>query len=557
MPTGRCALQPARVLRMIKGDLMVGHLRAALRSHLLAVPHEIARAGHSPDTFCCTAPYWQIRGSDLRALHEDCRVPARRTEMDTEPDDPTVQLDPLVVGHFASGELSDLARRMLLEQQSHHQAGETAEKMAERARLMFVTLQNGPHSSGMLPCRLCATNGLLELVSKAAHALWTAHRSEIRAMCPELWDEELTRGWLLADSLGRWFDTGAAVRTVGKRAAAQTLAAAKRARAEGKRARTKAPQPEARDAAAEAARKEVWAEAYGSLLNNLQSVSRPRRPSALALVQSPAAINMPTTCPAAGEPRQPSAAADLTQADCCLLRYGASASPAPPLAVAPPEPAPAPAPAPAPSSGCLPVMERDLQRDHTMEVERLQMQHRAELGWLEAKVERLEAKVEQGEKQVEQLEQQIEKAGDKAETECLERLERNDSTWKRQYDSLRKSLDGAHERSSSAHEQLEDTDQALELAEWTITGGYDGLAAWLPPGWTAEEAKPEAGPRYAGEVIYRNLTTKESMWHHPGAQLWEDTTQVTVGNRPPAYETFCRRCDDEPPEQHRYSSESY
>ena len=233
MPTGRCALQLARVLLMNKGDLMVGHLRAALRSHLLAVPHEIARAGHSPDTFCCTAPYWQIRGSDLRALHEDGRVPARRTEMDTEPDDPTVQLDPLVVGHFASGELSDLARRMLLEQQSHLQAGETAEKMAERARLMFVTMQNGPHSSGMLPCRLCATNGLLELVSTAAHALWTAHRSEIRAMCPELWDEELTRGWLLADSLGRWFDTGAAVRTVGKRAAAQTLAAAKRARAEG------------------------------------------------------------------------------------------------------------------------------------------------------------------------------------------------------------------------------------------------------------------------------------------------------------------------------------
>ena len=266
--------------------------------------------------------------------------------MNTELENPSERLDPLVVGVFASAPLTDATRRVLLEQQTACAAVETAEKMAERARLMFVTMQNGPHSSGMLPCRLCATNGLLELVSTAAHALWTAHRSEIRAMCPELWDEELTRGWLLADSLGRWFDTGAAVRTVGKRAAAQTLAAAKRARAEGKRARTKAPQPEARDAAAEAARKEVWAEAYGSLLNGLQSVSRPHRPSALALVQSPAAINMPTTCPAAGEPRQPSAAADLTQADCCLLRFGASVSPAPPLAVAPPEPAPAPAPAP-------------------------------------------------------------------------------------------------------------------------------------------------------------------------------------------------------------------
>lgn len=479
--------------------------------------------------------------------------------MDTELENPSERLDPLVIGVFASAPLTDATRRVLLEQQTACAAVETVEKMAERARLMFMTLENGPHPSGMLPCRLHATNGLLELVSKAAHTIWTSHRSEIRVMCPELWDEELVRGWLLMDSMERWLATGAAVRTVGKRAAAQVWSASGRAKTEAKRARTNAPRPEDRDAAAEAARKEVWAEAYESLMANVpakEMVTRPRRPSALALVQVPAAIT-PTTCPAPGEPRRPAAAADLTQADCCLLRYGASLSPAPPLAVAPPEPAPAPAPAPAPSSGCLPVMERDLQRDHTMEVERLQMQHRAELGWLEAKVERLEAKVEQGEKQVEQLEQQIEKAGDKAETECLERLERNDSTWKRQYDSLRKSLDGAHERCSSAHEQLEDTDQALELAEWTITGGYDGLAAWLPPGWTAEEAKPEAGPRYAGEVIYRNLTTKESMWHHPGAQLWEDTTQVKIGNRPPAYETFCRRCDDEPPEQHRYSSQSY
>jgi hypothetical protein len=138
--------------------------------------------------------------------------------MDTELKPPSERLDPLVLGVSASAPLADATRRALLAQQTACAAVETAEKMAERARLMFTTLENGPHPSGMLTCRLTATNGLLELVSKAAHTIWTSHRSEIRVMCLELWDEELMRGWLLMDSTGRWLASAAAFRTHGRQA---------------------------------------------------------------------------------------------------------------------------------------------------------------------------------------------------------------------------------------------------------------------------------------------------------------------------------------------------
>ena len=287
-----------------------------------------------------------------------------------------------------------MTRRALLDQQTACAAVETAEKMAERARLMFTTLENGPHPSGMLSCRRTATNGLLELVSKAAHTIWTSQRSEIRAMCPELWDEELMRGWLLMDSTGRWLTSAAAFRTVGKRAAAQVWSASGRAKTEAKRARTNAPRPEDRDAAAEAARKEVWAEAYSSLMVNVPANEmriRPPRPSGAAAATTPAtaAAAEPTTAvttatsladPAlASTPVTPAvlpttvtstsitsttvaaavaptavtstaiastavttpatcplvgearpATADLAQEDCRLLRFEASASPEPP-----------------------------------------------------------------------------------------------------------------------------------------------------------------------------------------------------------------------------------
>ena len=129
---------------------------------------------------------------------------------------------------------------------------ETTEKMTERARLMFLTLPNGPHSSGMPGCRVRATNGTLELVAKVAHTCWTAHKDEIRTMCPQLWDEELLRGWLLMDSLAQRPKAELAARTVGKRAATQVWTANARAKGEVKKARNKAA-PEARDEAAEAA----------------------------------------------------------------------------------------------------------------------------------------------------------------------------------------------------------------------------------------------------------------------------------------------------------------
>ena len=108
--------------------------------------------------------------------------------MDTKLKHPSERLDPLVLGVSASAPLADATRRALLAQQTACAAVETAEKMAERARLMFTTLENGPHPPGMLSCRLTATNGLLELVSKAAHTIWTSHRSEIRAVA--VWPEE-------------------------------------------------------------------------------------------------------------------------------------------------------------------------------------------------------------------------------------------------------------------------------------------------------------------------------------------------------------------------------
>ena len=189
--------------------------------------------------------------------------------MDTELENPSEPLDPLVLGVYTSAPLTDVTRQVLLAEQTACTAVETAEKMAERARLMFTTLENGPHPSGMRSCRRTATHGLIELVATAAHAIWTSHRSEIRAMCPELWDEELLRGWPLMDSTGRWLASAEAFRTVGKRAASQVSWANSRAKAEVKRARTNAARPEDRNAAAEAARKEVWAQPYQSLMANI------------------------------------------------------------------------------------------------------------------------------------------------------------------------------------------------------------------------------------------------------------------------------------------------
>ena len=86
----------------------------------------------------------------------------------------TLELDPMVIGCGASAPLTDATRRVMMQAQMDMAALETTEKMAERARLMFLILQNGPHSSGMMPYRMQATNGALELVAKVAHTVWTA-----------------------------------------------------------------------------------------------------------------------------------------------------------------------------------------------------------------------------------------------------------------------------------------------------------------------------------------------------------------------------------------------
>ena len=73
--------------------------------------------------------------------------------MDTELENPSEPLDPLVLGVSTSAPLTDVTRQVLLAEQTACAAVETAEKMAERARLMFTTLENGPHPSGMRSCR--------------------------------------------------------------------------------------------------------------------------------------------------------------------------------------------------------------------------------------------------------------------------------------------------------------------------------------------------------------------------------------------------------------------
>ena len=91
--------------------------------------------------------------------------------MDSAAENATVQLDPAIVGSFGSAPLTGVRTQMLLQEQSAWVALETKGKMAERAELMFLTLDNGPHSSGMSRCRVDATNATLELVGQVAHAV--------------------------------------------------------------------------------------------------------------------------------------------------------------------------------------------------------------------------------------------------------------------------------------------------------------------------------------------------------------------------------------------------
>ena len=466
-------------------------------------------------------------------------------EMNTELENPSERLDPLVLGVSASAPLTDVTIRVLLDQQTACAAVETAEKMAERARLMFTTLENGPHSSGMLSCRRTSTNGLLELVSKAAHTIWTSHRSEIRAMCPELWDEELVRGWLLMDSTGRWLASAAAFRTVGKRAAAQVCSAKGRAKAEAKKARTNAPRPEDRDAAAEAARKEVWAEAYPSLMANVpaeEKRTRPERPSgaATAAAAKPAALDLAPPLPSPPPLPPPS-----------------PPSPSPPPAPPPPPPLPSASAAPSAAAATTPTTcphagearpkrtlraaeeECRLLRFEASEHSAPQLAEQAQL------VERLEA-------QVKRLNERVEEMHAEQAAMVAERTERSTKSLA-QIEAHRVMLAKAHAAAEEAQKVTDALDDALEFARWTIKGGHDPLAAWLPNRWYAEEVSEEEATRGQppGAVYYLKVATDgPGTWDHPCPQLWDDVWQVAygTGDRPPAYEKYCRRYEDDPDE---------
>ena len=314
------------------------------------------RAPAPADSCACAALFLQISGTDGVVRVEGCCGRAVWAEMGSATENAAMQLDPLIIGFSDSAPLTDVSRRFFLQTQMDKAALETTEKMTERARLMFLTLPNGPHSSGMPGCRVRATNGTLELVAKVAHTCWTAHKDEIRTMCPQLWDEELLRGWLLMDSLAQRPKAELAARTVGKRAATQVWTANARAKGEVKKARNRAA-PEARDEAAEAARKDVFAESYSGLLKDLQNQmeDRPSRPCppAATPVLPPASPDTPVTVTRPAGEERPAAASPLDLEDCRSLQLEAPDAPPTPLPEPPPpEPPPVLAtPADSPDNG--------------------------------------------------------------------------------------------------------------------------------------------------------------------------------------------------------------
>ena len=125
------------------------------------------------------------------------------------------ELDPLKLGALAGAPLTQEAHASLLAQQRIQEALDSPVAMRERFFEMFLKDSDGPHASGIMPVQIRATNSLLELVRSTTHALWVAHEAQIKAANPTLWDEELARGWLLADALARLPKSEAAARTVG------------------------------------------------------------------------------------------------------------------------------------------------------------------------------------------------------------------------------------------------------------------------------------------------------------------------------------------------------
>ena len=239
------------------------------------------------------------------------------------------ELDPLKLGALAAAPLTQEAHASLLAQQRIQEALDSPVAMRERFFEMFLKDSDGPHASGIMPVQIRATNSLLELVRSTTHALWVAHEAEIKAANPTLWDEELARGWLLADALARLPKSEAAARTVGKRAATQIGSVNGKVGKATKVAR-KTPQ-EGRDTAVKEAVEAVWAGEYPTLFAGLEdALTRtvfqpgrrlpavattapplmsppPPRPPPLTTA-APALCATPATCPVVEAPAAPAAA---------------------------------------------------------------------------------------------------------------------------------------------------------------------------------------------------------------------------------------------------------
>ena len=238
------------------------------------------------------------------------------------------ELDPLKLGALAAAPLTQEAHASLLAQQKIQEALNSPVAMRERFFEMFLKHADGPHASGIMPVQIRATNSLLELVRSTTHALWVAHEAQIKAANPTLWDEELARGWLLADALARLPKSEAAARTVGKRAATQIGSVNGKVGKATKVAR-KTPQ-EGRDTAVKEAVEAVWAGEYTTLFAGLEdaltrTVFQPGRRPAVATTApplmspppprppplttaAPALCATPATCPVVEAPAAPAAA---------------------------------------------------------------------------------------------------------------------------------------------------------------------------------------------------------------------------------------------------------
>ena len=178
-------------------------------------------------------------------------------------------------------------------------------------------------------------------------------------------------------------------------------------------------------------------------------------------------------------------------------------------------------------------------------------EHSAQLAEQAQLVKRLEAQVERLEAVNERLEERVEEMHAERAAMNAEGTERA-RQWCAQVEAHRVMLEEGHAREEEYLKWTDALEEALGFAQWTIEGGHRPLTAWLPNRWWAEElTEEEASPAHvSGTVFYQKVATDETTWDHPCPQLWDDVWQVAygTGDRPPAYEKYCRRYEDDPDE---------